>query len=74
MPGRGFCYIENLALSPCGHFVASATLNRNEFRSMMNIKARLDAALMPEEQALSLETLPAFPDAFPEWRKAEQAA
>ena len=32
MPGRGFCYIENHALSPCGHFVASAALNRNEFQ------------------------------------------
>ncbi len=32
IPGRGFCYIENHALSPCGHFIACATLNRNEFK------------------------------------------
>jgi len=32
MPDRGFCYIENHAFSPCGHFVAKAVLSRNEFQ------------------------------------------
>jgi hypothetical protein len=31
MPDRGFCYIENHAHSPCGHFIAKAVLSRNEF-------------------------------------------
>ena len=32
MPGRGYCYIEDHELSPCGHFIAKAVLNRNEFQ------------------------------------------
>jgi len=32
MLGRGYCYIEDHELSPCGHFVAKAVLNRNEFQ------------------------------------------
>ncbi|MEM8840774.1 MAG: GTP-binding protein, partial [Pseudomonadota bacterium] len=35
-----------------------------------DLKARLDAALVPEEQAASLETLPDLPDPFPVWRNA----
>ncbi len=38
------------------------------------IKARLDAALVPEDVASSPDALPDFPDPFPSWRMAEQAA
>jgi hypothetical protein len=31
MPDRGFCYIENHAHSPRGHFIAKAVLSRNKF-------------------------------------------
>ncbi|SFQ61037.1 hypothetical protein SAMN05421853_1131, partial [Roseivivax halotolerans] len=34
------------------------------------LKARLDAALVPEAQATGPEALPDFPDPFPAWRKA----
>jgi hypothetical protein len=39
-----------------------------------DIKARLDAALVPSNLALSPDTLPDFSDPFPNWRRAEQAA
>ena len=39
-----------------------------------DIKARLDAALVPDDVAVSPDTLPDFPDPFPNWRRAEQAA
>lgn len=39
-----------------------------------DIKAQLDGALVPEDVALSLDTLPDFPDPFPNWRRAAQAA
>ncbi len=39
-----------------------------------DIKARLDAALVPEDVASSPDALPDFPDPFPSWRMAEQAA
>lgn len=39
-----------------------------------DIKGRLDAALLSEELAKSPDTLPDFPDPFPQWRRAEQAA
>lgn len=35
------------------------------------IKARLDAALVPEDLAVSLDALPEFTDSFPLWRAAE---
>ena len=38
------------------------------------LKARLDAALVPEAQATGPEALPDFPDPFPAWRRAEAAA
>ena len=38
------------------------------------IKARLNAALVPEEYAKSPHTLPDLPDPFPPWRAAEEAA
>ncbi|MEP0963478.1 MAG: GTP-binding protein [Roseobacter sp.] len=38
------------------------------------IKGRLDAALVSEGLASTPETLPDFPDPFPLWRRAEQAA
>jgi hypothetical protein len=40
MPGRGYCYIENHVLSPCGHFVAKAVLSRNEFQLHVPRKER----------------------------------
>ncbi|MFK8035964.1 MAG: GTP-binding protein [Hyphomicrobiales bacterium] len=39
-----------------------------------NIKAMLDAALIPEDLALSPEALPEFTDSFPVWSNAEQLA
>lgn len=39
-----------------------------------DIKARLDAALVPEEVAQSPDALPDYPDPFPNWRRTEQAA
>ncbi|MDG1470950.1 MAG: GTP-binding protein [Ascidiaceihabitans sp.] len=39
-----------------------------------DIKGRLDAALVSEDIAKSPDTLPDFPDPFPLWRRAEQAA
>jgi G3E family GTPase len=38
------------------------------------ISARLDAALIPENLASSADALPNFPDPFPQWRMAGQAA
>lgn len=38
------------------------------------ITARLNAALINDESASSPNTLPDFPDPFPQWRRAEQAA
>ncbi|MBZ8117059.1 GTP-binding protein [Roseovarius sp. LXJ103] len=38
------------------------------------IKARLDAALVPEHLAPSPDALPDLPDPFPLWRRAEEAA
>jgi G3E family GTPase len=38
------------------------------------IRGQLDAALVSEDIAKSLETLPDFPDPFPLWRRAEQVA
>ena len=38
------------------------------------LKARLDAALVPEAQATGPEALPDFPDPVPAWRRAEAAA
>ena len=40
----------------------------------VDIKAQLDGALVPEDIALSPDTLPDFPDPFPIWRRATQAA
>ena len=39
-----------------------------------DIKGRLDAALVSQDLAKSPENLPDFPDPFPLWRRAEQAA
>jgi G3E family GTPase len=39
-----------------------------------DIKGQLDAALVSEDIATSPDTLPDFPDPFPLWRRAEQAA
>ncbi|WP_299860342.1 zinc metallochaperone GTPase ZigA [uncultured Roseobacter sp.] len=39
-----------------------------------DIKARLDAALVPANLAQTPDALPDFPDPFPLWRRAEQAA
>jgi G3E family GTPase len=39
-----------------------------------DIKGRLDAALLSEELAKSPDSLPDFPDPFPQWRRAEQAS
>lgn len=39
-----------------------------------DIKARLDAALVPAYLAPTPDALPDFPDPFPLWRRAEQAA
>lgn len=39
-----------------------------------DIKGRLDAALVSEDRAPSPDNLPDFPDPFPLWRRAEQAA
>lgn len=38
------------------------------------LKARLDAALVPEHLAPSPDMLPNLPDPFPIWRKTEAAA
>ncbi|KUF11404.1 GTP-binding protein [Pseudoponticoccus marisrubri] len=38
------------------------------------LKARLDAALLPEDQASGPDSLPDLPDPFPLWRRAEEAA
>jgi hypothetical protein len=37
------------------------------------LKARLDAALVPESLALHPDELPLFPDHFPVWRRGESA-
>ncbi|AKS46686.1 GTPase, G3E family [Octadecabacter temperatus] len=39
-----------------------------------DIKARLDAALIPDDQDITPETLPDYPDPFPNWQRAENAA
>ncbi len=49
MPGRGFCYIENHALSPCGRFVASATLNRDAFQLHVPGKERWNVSFDIED-------------------------
>jgi len=38
------------------------------------LKARLDACLIPDEVALSWDDIPDMPDPFPKWRNANQAA
>ncbi|MDX8350217.1 GTP-binding protein [Cognatiyoonia sp. IB215446] len=38
------------------------------------LKAKLDACLVPEVVATSPDALPDYPDPFPTWRRAEQAA
>lgn len=38
------------------------------------LKAKLDAALLPEGLATGPDTLPDFPDPFPTWRNAQEAA
>lgn len=38
------------------------------------LKARLDAALLPEVQAYSPDRVPALADPFPRWQRAETAA
>ena len=38
------------------------------------LKGRLDACLVPEDQAATLEDLQNYPDPFPAWRRADQAA
>jgi len=38
------------------------------------ITARLDSALIADGLASNTSDLPSFPDPFPEWRRAEQAA
>lgn len=38
------------------------------------LKARLDAALIPEEVPYSPDAAPVLPDPFPQWRRAEPAA
>ncbi|MEP3198685.1 MAG: GTP-binding protein [Lentilitoribacter sp.] len=38
------------------------------------LKTRLDDCLVPADQASSLDELPNYPDPFPAWRRAEQAA
>lgn len=38
------------------------------------LKARLDAALLPEGAGNTVETLPNLPDPFPGWRRVEDAA
>ncbi|PCI88499.1 MAG: 4-hydroxytetrahydrobiopterin dehydratase [Hyphomicrobiales bacterium] len=40
----------------------------------LSLKTRLDAALLPEALASSLDALPNLPDPFPIWRKTEKAA
>jgi len=40
MPGRGYCYVEDHELSPCGHFVAKAVLNQNEFQLYVSSKVK----------------------------------
>ncbi|MEM7056481.1 MAG: GTP-binding protein [Pseudomonadota bacterium] len=39
----------------------------------LQLKGKLDAALVPEDQATSPETLPDLPDPFPAWSHAEAA-
>ena len=39
-----------------------------------HLKARLDAALLPEHLAQGPATLPDLPDPFPIWRRTETAA
>ena len=38
------------------------------------LKTRLDGCLVPEDLALGPDTLPDYPDPFPAWRRAEEAA
>ena len=38
------------------------------------LKARLDAALLPEDVAVRVDELPNLPDPFPLWRRAEPDA
>ncbi|MEM6758022.1 MAG: GTP-binding protein [Pseudomonadota bacterium] len=40
----------------------------------LTLKAQLDACLVPEDLALAPDTLPDYPDPFPQWRRVEQAA
>jgi len=40
----------------------------------LDMKARLDACLVPERVATSPDDLPDFPDPFPVWRRLEDAA
>ncbi|MEM7428244.1 MAG: GTP-binding protein, partial [Pseudomonadota bacterium] len=37
------------------------------------LKTRLDACLLPQDQASGPETLPDLPDPFPIWRRKEAA-
>ncbi len=39
----------------------------------LELKARLDAALVPENQAQGPGALPDLPDPFPVWRRADAA-
>jgi len=39
-----------------------------------DVKARLDAALVPENVATSVDAIPTYSDPFPQWRTAEPAA
>jgi G3E family GTPase len=39
-----------------------------------NLKAKLDACLVPESQNEGLQDLPDYPDPFPKWRRASDAA
>ena len=38
-----------------------------------DLKARLDACLVPDALAAHPDRLPAYPDPFPRWRRAEAA-
>jgi len=39
-----------------------------------DVKARLDAALVPENVATSVDAMPVYSDPFPQWRTPEPAA
>ena len=40
----------------------------------LDLKARLDAALLPEATLYSPQNPPRLPDPFPLWRRADEAA